>query len=183
MTFAKAADKKLSDEQVDEKVNEELNKKLAKAQEILAQLKKDPTQFATLAKENSEDTISAKQGGDLGFFTYEEMVKPFADAAFSQKPNAIGEIVKTDYGYHIIMVTDRQQAGVEPLNKVKDELKLYMENQKKVEVLQDLVETLKNQSDIKYLNEDYNLMKIQEKLKEVRANRQEMGAMPQSAKE
>lgn len=179
----KASGKKLTDEQIDTKVNEEMSKKLAKAQSILAQLKQDPTKFAQLAKENSEDTVSAKQGGDLGFFTYDQMVKPFSDAAFSQKPNVIGELVKTDYGYHIIMVTDRQQAGVEPFNKVSAEIKMYMENQKKVEVLQGLVESLKNKAEIVYVNDDYNLQKIQDKLKSLVEQNPALGIQPQSAKE
>jgi len=179
----KASDKKLTDAQIDEKVNEEMNKKLEKAQSILAQLKLDPTKFAQLAKENSEDTVSAQQGGDLGFFIYEQMVEPFSKAAFSQKPNVIGDLVKTDYGYHIIMVTDRQQAGIEPLDKVRDEIKRFMENQKKVEVFQGFIESLKNKSEIVYTNDEYNLQKIQEKHKELIDKNSSMTMQPQASKE
>ena len=77
----------------------------AKAQRILDQLKKG-ADFAKLAKANSEDASSA-QGGDLGFFARGAMVKPFEDAAFSLKKGELyPELVQSQFGYHIIQVTD-----------------------------------------------------------------------------
>ncbi len=64
--------------------------------------------FAELAKEYSDDTISKKRGGDLGFFARRRMVKPFDDAAFKLKKGEISGIVKTPYGYHIIKLTDEK---------------------------------------------------------------------------
>jgi peptidyl-prolyl cis-trans isomerase D len=84
----------------------ENQKQLKKAQETLAKLRKNPAQFSILAKELSTDTASAQQGGDLGFFGKNMMVKPFEDTVFSLQKGQISDIVKTDYGYHIIMLTD-----------------------------------------------------------------------------
>ncbi len=77
----------------------------AKAEQLLAQLKKNPAQFAELAKKNSDDPGSAVNGGDLDFFGRDAMAKPFEEAAFSLKQGEISGVVETDYGYHIITVT------------------------------------------------------------------------------
>lgn len=81
----------------------------AKAKELKKQLD-EGADFATLAKENSQDPGSAENGGDLGFFTKDAMVKPFADKAFSMEKGEISDPVKTDYGYHIIKVEDVKDA-------------------------------------------------------------------------
>jgi peptidyl-prolyl cis-trans isomerase C len=62
--------------------------------------------FAALAKEKSQDPGSARQGGDLGFFTKDRMVKPFAEAAFTMKPNEISKPVKSAFGFHVIKVME-----------------------------------------------------------------------------
>lgn len=159
------ANKKLTDKEVQAKVDKELAIKLEKANKILAEVKKDPSSFAKVAKENSDDTTSAKQGGDLGFFAQQEMVEPFAKAAFAMKPNTISAVVKTPYGYHIILVTDRMKAGQEPFEKVKGEVVTYLENQSQVKVLENLIESLKKQANIEYVNHEYDPKVIQEQLK------------------
>lgn len=159
------ANKKLSDKEIQAKVDKELAIKLEKANKILAEVKKDQSAFAKIARENSDDTTSAKQGGDLGFFTQQEMVEPFAKAAFSMKPNTLSGVVKTPYGYHIILVTDRMKAGQEPFEKVKGEIVTYLENQAQVKVLENLIESLKKQAKIEYVNPEYDPKAIQEQLK------------------
>ena len=160
------AGKGLTAEQIDAQVKQEMSKKLEKAQKLLAELKKDPSKFAKVAKDNSDDTMSAKQGGDLGFFAKEEMVEPFANAAFAMKPNTLSDIVVTPYGYHIIYVTDRKKAGAESFEKVKPEIKAFLENQEKVKVLQEYVNTLKNNAKIEYKDASFNPEVIQKQLKE-----------------
>lgn len=78
----------------------------AKAAELLATLRKTPDAFAELARKNSQDTGSAANGGDLEFFQRGAMVKPFEDAAFALKKGEISDVVETDFGFHIIRVTD-----------------------------------------------------------------------------
>lgn len=106
----------------------------AKAVKLLAELKQHPDQFAALAKANSEDTGSAKQGGDLGYFTARDMVKPFSDAAFALKKGEISDVVQSDFGYHIIQLEDIKPEVVKPFTEVeasiKDEIKQQMENKK-----------------------------------------------------
>lgn len=163
-----AANSSLDNKAILAKVNEEMKAKEAKAKELLAQAKKDPKQFAQIAKENSDDTGSANQGGDLGFFAAQEMVPEFSKAAFSMKPNTISDkLVKTQFGYHIIMVTDRATAKTEDFNNVKDRIKEFLSNQKQIEAVDNLVESLKKTSDIKYVNADFNPENIQKDLQKI----------------
>jgi peptidyl-prolyl cis-trans isomerase D len=93
----------------------------AKAEGVLKQLRSG-ADFAEMAKKNSEDPGSGSKGGDLGWVTRGQMVKPFEDAVFSQKPGVIGDLVKTQYGYHIVQVTERENAHVRSFEEVKPEI-------------------------------------------------------------
>ncbi|RBA23451.1 SurA N-terminal domain-containing protein [Herminiimonas fonticola] len=94
----------------------------AKAEKLLASLRKNPQDFAKLAKENSIDTGSAERGGDLGFFGKGSMVKPFEDAAYKLKQDELSDLVQSDYGFHIIKVTAIKPAAIKPLEQVKGEI-------------------------------------------------------------
>ncbi|EJM98655.1 SurA N-terminal domain-containing protein [Herbaspirillum sp. YR522] len=94
----------------------------AKAEALVAQLRKNPADFAKLAKANSQDPGSAENGGDLGYFGRGAMVKPFEDAAFAQKQGDISNPVESDFGYHIIQVTGVKPAAVKSLESVKGEI-------------------------------------------------------------
>lgn len=160
------ANKKLSESEIQAKVDKEMAIKLEKAKKILAEVKKDPSAFAKIAKENSEDLKSAKQGGDLGFFAANEMVQPFSKAAFAQKPNTISNIVQSPSGYHIILVTDRMKAGQEPFAKVKNDIIFYLVNKKNVEVIDKLLDSTKAKAKIVYVKAEYDPAKIQNLLKQ-----------------
>jgi peptidyl-prolyl cis-trans isomerase D len=79
--------------------------------------------FAALASQLSEDPVSAQQGGDLGFFKRGEMVKPFEEMAFGLQPGVVSDPVRTDFGYHLIKVEEMQEAGYEPIEVVRGELR------------------------------------------------------------
>jgi len=97
----------------EEEIKEQMN--------VILQKIKDGGDFAEIAKEKSA-CPSARNGGDLGFFTAGRMVKPFSDAAFKLKVGEVSGIVRTNFGFHIIKVTDKKEAGVTPLSEVKDQL-------------------------------------------------------------
>lgn len=100
----------------------------AQAEQILRDVKAGKD-FATLAKQNSQDPGSAANGGDLGFFQQGQMVGPFNDAAFSLKPGAVSDLVETDFGYHIIKVIEKQPGRTVPLEEVKPKIQQYLETQ------------------------------------------------------
>ncbi len=84
----------------------ERQKALARAGELLQAVRRAPESFAEVARKNSQDAGSAANGGDLDFFARGAMVKPFEDAAFAMKKGDISELVVSDFGYHIIQLTD-----------------------------------------------------------------------------
>lgn len=88
---------------------EERDKVRAQAAQVLAELKKAPKRFAELARQHSKDPGSATKGGDLDFFARGAMVKGFEEAAFGLDKGAISGLVETEFGYHIIQVTDIRQ--------------------------------------------------------------------------
>ncbi|MBS0318930.1 MAG: SurA N-terminal domain-containing protein [Proteobacteria bacterium] len=93
-----------------------------KAEDIAAQVRANPGKFAEIAKAQSEDPGSAPQGGDLGSFAHDTMVKPFADAAFAAKVGDIVGPVQTDFGWHVIKVTGITPAKVKPFDEVKGDI-------------------------------------------------------------
>ena len=101
----------------------------AKAESILAQLKKSPDSFAELAKKNSDDPGSAEKGGDLDFFGRGAMVKPFEDAVLALKPGETSGIVETDFGYHIIKLTAVRGGAVKPYDAVRGEIETEAKKQ------------------------------------------------------
>ena len=112
-----------------------------KAQEILAQLKGGAS-FEELAKKNSTDGAAAK-GGDLGWFGKGSMIPDFEKVAFGLKEGETSGIVKTKYGFHIIKLTGKREAGIRPFSEVKDQIKAAIEPEKQQEVFKKLKEDLK----------------------------------------
>ena len=122
--------------------------KKAKAEGLRKKLL-DGADFAALAKENS-DCPSKEKGGNLGTFGRGQMVKPFEDAAFSQPTNAIGPVVETSFGYHIIQVLNRQDAKTSSLDEVKGRLTEYLSQKKQMESFESYLGKLKAAAKIAY---------------------------------
>jgi peptidyl-prolyl cis-trans isomerase D len=93
----------------------------ARAEALLKQAKSGGD-FAELATKNSEDEGSAKQGGDLDYFSRGRMVKEFEDVAFSLPPGSISDLVKSQFGYHIIKVVDKKAATTKSLDEVRAQI-------------------------------------------------------------
>jgi peptidyl-prolyl cis-trans isomerase D len=92
------------------------------AQELLARIKARPDDFAKLAQEYSKDPGSAAKGGDLGFFGRGMMVKPFEEAAFGLKPGDTSDIVESEFGLHLIRVSEVKGGAVAPFEQVKGKI-------------------------------------------------------------
>jgi len=109
-----------------------------KAREKAEKLKKELTggaDFAALAKANSTDS-SSQQGGDLGFFGKGQMVPPFEKAAFALKPGEISDVVETQFGYHIIKLTEKKPAETTDFKDVKVKIEEFLKGQKVNEAIQ-----------------------------------------------
>lgn len=100
----------------------ERQKARAKADELLVLARKSPDGFAELARKSSQDTGSAPKGGDLDFFARGAMVKAFEDVAFSMKKGDVSEVVETEFGYHIIKLTDIKEAKVRSFEEMRGQL-------------------------------------------------------------
>jgi peptidyl-prolyl cis-trans isomerase D len=94
----------------------------AKAEALLAELKKNPGAFAEVAKKNSDDPGSAERGGDLDYFGRGAMTGPFDEAVFSLKPGQMSGVVETDFGYHIIEVTGARGGEKKTYEQVRPEI-------------------------------------------------------------
>ena len=123
----------------------------AKAEELLAQVRKAPGSFAEIAKKESQDPGSAPSGGDLGFFGRGAMVKPFEDAVFSMKKGEISDVVETDFGFHIILLSDiktpRQPSFEELRPSLEAELKQQQAQRKFAEVAEAFANGVYEQAD------------------------------------
>lgn len=105
--------------------------------------------FAEMAKQHST-CPSKEQGGSLGEFGRGRMVPEFEQAAFSQEIGAVGDIVETQFGFHIIKVTEHSDGGATPFDEVKDQLTRYLTAQKQQEAARTYVDDLMKSADIKY---------------------------------
>jgi len=125
-----------------------------KAREKIAEIQKriqKGEDFAALAKELSECPSSAK-GGDLDFFQRGQMVGPFEEAAFSLKPGSVSDIVETQFGFHLIKVTEKKDAGTMPYAEIKDRITQHLKQEKVDQQLSQHVEQLRSKSKIETFN-------------------------------
>lgn len=126
----------------------EENAKIAKAKEeaakaAIARANKGED-FSKLAAELSEEPGAKQRGGDLGFFSKEQMVPEFATAAFSQQVGTVSQApIKTKYGYHVIKVTDKKAAGTIPFAEAKQNIIAYLQNQKRRTAVKAIMQQLR----------------------------------------
>lgn len=129
----------------------ERQKARLRAEELLKTVRANPSAFADIARKNSQDPGSAAKGGDLDFFARGSMVKPFEDAAFAMKKGAISDVVESDFGFHIIQLTDikqPQQRSFEELRaSIESDLKGQQAQRKFAETAEIFTNTVYEQSD------------------------------------
>ncbi len=121
----------------------------AKAEDLLKQVNAGGD-FAALAQQHSQDG-SAAGGGDLGFFPRGQMVKAFEEAAFGMKPGDASQLVESEFGFHVIKVTDHRTARTVPLAEVNDRIAMALRQQKQQELAQQFVQTLKARGKVEIL--------------------------------
>jgi parvulin-like peptidyl-prolyl isomerase len=121
-----------------------------KAEDIKAQLQ-DGGDFAALAKENSQDPGSAEKGGDLGCLGKGETVPPFEEAAFAAEPGEVVGPVETEFGYHLIEVTEIREEQTQPLAEVETQITDQLVATQQEEEFTKWIEDQKQQRNVKYL--------------------------------
>ena len=94
----------------------------ARAEALLAEARKNPAGFAELARKNSEDPGSAANGGDLDFFARGSMVKSFEDATWALKKGELSGVVESDFGYHVILLTDVRGGDRKPFEAARADI-------------------------------------------------------------
>ncbi len=155
----------------------ERDKARAKAEKLLAEIKQSPDKFADLARKNSQDPGSAAKGGDLDFFARGAMVKPFEEAAFALKKGDTSNIVETEFGFHILRLTDiktpKQKTFEESRAALEADVRRQLAQRKFAEAAEQFTNTVYEQSD--------SLKPVADRLKldVKRANNLTRGAAPQ----
>ena len=116
----------------------------AKAVELATLVKKSPDSFADVARKNSQDPGSAVAGGDLDFFARDAMVKPFSDAAFAMKKGDVSDVVESEFGYHVIKLTDIKAPKQRTFEEMKPELELDIKKQQAQKKFTETAESFTN---------------------------------------
>ena len=131
-----------------------------KAQKVLEQVKQNPEPFAEIAKEFSDDPGSASSGGDLGFFGRGVMVKSFEEQIFSMQINEISDIVETDFGFHVIQLTDIKAEKKPELQEVREQIEQQLKTQAAGKIFGEISEDFSNM----VYEQNENLQAVADKL-------------------
>ncbi len=115
-----------------------------KAEAVLAEVRQQPERFAALAKQHSQDPGSAAEGGDLNFFGRNAMVKAFEDVAFSLNKGQISDLVQTDFGWHIIRVTDIKEPPKPSFEALRAQIEDDLKKQQAQRLFAEAAETFTN---------------------------------------
>ena len=115
-----------------------------KAEAVLAEARQQPERFAALAKQHSQDPGSAAEGGDLNFFGRNAMVKAFEDVAFSLNKGQISDLVKTDFGWHIIRLTDIKEPPKPSFEALRAQIEDDLKKQQAQRLFAEAAETFTN---------------------------------------
>jgi peptidyl-prolyl cis-trans isomerase D len=116
----------------------------AKAEAILAEVKKNPADFAKIAKAKSQDPSSAEQGGDLNELEKGSLPKALEDKAFSMKQGEIAGPIETEFGYHVVTITSLKPSATKPLEEVKDTIAADLKKQKAGKQYSEMAEAFTN---------------------------------------
>ena len=135
---------------VDGKAPEAARKQARARIEAVLKQARSGDDFAALARKHSQDG-SAQAGGDLGYFERGEMVPAFSQAAFSLKPGEISDVVTTEFGYHIVKVTDRKAAATVPYEQVSRQIVEFLSGRKKQERAAQFIDDAKKRARIEVL--------------------------------
>src|SRR5690606_22151035 len=122
----------------------EVDKVMAEAKAIVETLRQDPDKFADIAREKSQDPGSASRGGDLGFFGRGMMVGAFEDAVFALEKGRISDPVRSEFGVHIVEVTDIKPSSIKALDEVRDEIVAELRGQEAGRRFAELAEQFAN---------------------------------------
>lgn len=134
---------------VDKDAKPEVVEEKKKAAQAIADRVKKGEDFGKLAKEVSEDPSAKENSGDLDFFKKDAMVPEFSNAAFAMKKGEISDPVRSEFGFHVIKVTDRHDAETVPLEKAKPQLMAYLKNQKKQAEVEKVIKDVREKADVK----------------------------------
>ncbi|MCB1895914.1 MAG: SurA N-terminal domain-containing protein [Zoogloeaceae bacterium] len=124
---------------------DEVAEATARAEKILAEVRANGGEkFAEVAARESEDPGSASNGGDLGFFTRDAMVAPFSEAVFALEEGGISDIVRSDFGLHVIQLTGIRPEQVRPLDEVRDTIQTELRQDQAAREFAHAAETFSN---------------------------------------
>lgn len=132
--------------------NDQAKETIREKIEFVAEQLEKGAEFGDMAREFSDDTATAADGGDLGFITGGQMVEEFEKAAFSLEIGEVSDIVETQFGYHILKVFDREEGRIQEYDEVKESLSTYLSELKKAEKWEEFIMGLIENAEIEYLS-------------------------------